>query len=80
MSTRRLFLQLGAAVGTGTVIRWQLDPTSGLLFSASRAVASVTASQTPLPGASIPQFVTPLPTFAGRRVSAASFTASMREF
>jgi spore coat protein A len=80
MSTRRLFLQLGAMAGTGAVIRWQLDPKSGVLFSASRALASHTADQPPLPGASVRQFVTPLPTFVGGRVTAASFTASMREF
>jgi FtsP/CotA-like multicopper oxidase with cupredoxin domain len=77
---RRQFLQLGALVGAGAAIRWQLDPTSGLLFQASRALAAVQTAQTPLPGSRIRQFVEPLTTFVGRRVSGASLTVEMFEF
>jgi FtsP/CotA-like multicopper oxidase with cupredoxin domain len=68
---RRAFLKLGAAAGAGAVIGW---PSGG------PAVASVQAPQTPLPGSSIPQFVTRLPTFVGKRVSSASLHVAMREF
>jgi spore coat protein A len=80
VSTRRTFLQLGAAVGAGALIRWQLDPTSGLLFNAVRAFASVQTPQTPLPGSTVRQFVQALPTFVGRRVDEASIEVGMFEF
>jgi spore coat protein A, manganese oxidase len=79
-STRRLFLQLGALAGAGAAIRWQLDPTGGLLFEVNRAFASVQTPQTPLPGSSIPQFMQPLTTFVGRRVSSSSVLVRMFEF
>ncbi len=69
-TTRRQFLRIGAVVSAGTL----------LPLGAWRALASVTVPQTPLPGASIPQFVEPLTTFVGRRVTSASFGVSMREF
>ncbi|TMI89459.1 MAG: bilirubin oxidase [Bacillati bacterium ANGP1] len=82
MTTRRTFLQLGAAVGAGGLIRWQLDPTSGLLFNTARAFASVQTQQTALSGAEIRRvgFVNSLRTFAGRRVGDASFEVGMFEF
>src|SRR3981081_4010897 len=80
MSTRRTFFQLAATVGAGGLIRWQLDPTTGLLFKASQALASVVSGQTPLAGSSIPQFAEPLPTFARRRVDDASIDVNMLEF
>jgi hypothetical protein len=80
VSTRRTFFQLAAAVGDGGVIRWQLDPTQGLLFTASRALASVQTLQTRLPGDTIKQFVEPLTTFVGRRVSGSELEARMSEF
>jgi spore coat protein A, manganese oxidase len=79
MSTRRKFLQVSAALGAGSLVRWQLDPTGGSLFQAARAIASIGASQTPLAGRSVPQFVDALPTFIGQRVKSASFTVGMTE-
>ena len=80
MSTRRTFLQLGAAVGAGALMRWQLDPTSGLLFNASRVFASVQTPQTPLPGGGVRQFVEALPTFVGRRVDDSFIEVGMVAF
>lgn len=68
---RRTFLKLGAAAGAGAVIGWPLG---------DRALASVQVPQTPLPGGSVPQFVTPLPTFVGKRVSSASLQVAIQEF
>ena len=79
MSTRRKFLQVSAALGAGSLVRWQLDPTGGSLFQAARALASVGVSQTAMPGKSIPQFVEALPTFVGQRVTSATFTVGMTE-
>lgn len=75
MTTRRQFIKIGAAVGAGT-----LTLGGETLFIASRASASSQVSQTPLPGQNIPQFVDPLPTFAGNRVSSTSTTVCMQEF
>jgi spore coat protein A len=50
------------------------------LVGASRAAASVTVPQTPLPGADIPKYVTAVPTFGGKRVRASSMTTSFVEF
>jgi spore coat protein A, manganese oxidase len=80
MRTRRTFLQLGAAVGLGGFIRWQLDPTSGYLYGATQAFASVEAPQIPLASTRIPRFVETLPTFLGRRVSDTSIQVRMSEF
>ncbi|HLZ29160.1 MAG TPA: multicopper oxidase domain-containing protein [Chloroflexota bacterium] len=80
MANRRTFIQVAATVGVGGLIRWQLDPTTGLLFKASQAVASVLTGQTPLPGNSIAQFVTQLPILGRRRVDDASFDVNMLEF
>jgi spore coat protein A, manganese oxidase len=44
------------------------------------ASAAVPSSRTALPGSDIPQYVEPLPTFAGARVSAANITVSIEEF
>jgi spore coat protein A, manganese oxidase len=80
MRTRRTFLQLGAAVSLGGLIRWQLDPTSGYLFGATQAFASVEAPQIPLASTRIPRFVEALPTFLDRRVSDTSIHVRMSEF
>src|SRR5262249_16559065 len=61
-------------------MRWQLDPTGGWLFGASRALASINRAQTPLLGANVPQFVTALPTFVGKRWTAASRGVRFQEF
>src|SRR2546426_4583045 len=81
MSTRRTFLQLGTAVGAGTLIRWQLDPTSGRLFNVVRAFASVQTPQTPLPGSKVAKFMftDALPTFVGKRIDDAFIEVEMLE-
>jgi spore coat protein A len=77
MITRRRFLTRGAAAGAGLVVVNQLGwPT----LLPARA-----ATQTQLPGSSIPQFVDPLPllSVAGgpmETVTAATATLTMREF
>src|SRR5437660_12852082 len=82
MSTRRTFLQLGTVVGAGTLIRWQLDPTSGRLFNVVRAFASVQTPQTPLPGSKVAKFMftDALPTFVGKRIDDAFIEVEMLEF
>ncbi len=72
--TRRDMLKIGAVAGAGAAIRFEA-PT--LLESAN---ASVQVPQTPLPGASVPMFVDPVPTFVGKRVSGTSFQVGMFEF
>jgi FtsP/CotA-like multicopper oxidase with cupredoxin domain len=70
-------------VGAGATIRWQLDPTGGLLFKASRALASIQAPQIWKPGGEIFTqfgFATPLPTFVGRRVTGTRLEIGMFEF
>jgi len=71
MSSRRDFLKLAAITGIGASLpfEWSLP-----------ARASVTTSQIPLVGNTIPRYVDPLPTFAGKRVNATSITAAMQEF
>jgi hypothetical protein len=80
LSTRRTFVQIAAAVGVGGLIRWQLDPTTGLLFDATRALASVGVAQTPLSPTRIQRFAEPLTVFAGRRVGGTSLQVGMFEF
>src|SRR5258707_1618040 len=73
MKTRRQFFKIGAvvgAVGAGITV-----PTA-----AWRAFASVQTSQTPLLAANIPQFVDPLPTFVGNRVTSTTPTVTALEF
>ena len=77
MITRRQFLTRGAAAGAGLVVVNQLGwPT---------VLPAQAATQTQLPGSSIPQFVDPLPllSVAGgpmETVTAATATLTMREF
>jgi len=66
-------LKLGAVAGAGAAIRWE---GAALLQGAS---ASDQVPQTALPGSSITQFATPLPTFVGRRVSSSSVNVGMFE-
>lgn len=70
MPSRRTFIKIGAVAGAGIFI-----PTA-----AWRAFASATLPQTPLTSSTIPQFVEPLTTFVGQRVSSTSFSVTMREF
>jgi FtsP/CotA-like multicopper oxidase with cupredoxin domain len=74
-STRRQFIKAGAALGAIAFI-----PGQESLISASRVFASTQFPQTPLPGANIPKYVTPLHTFVGHRVTATSYTNRMVEF
>jgi spore coat protein A, manganese oxidase len=48
--------------------------------TASSANASAKIAQTALPGADIPKYVDPLPTFRGARISAANINVSLVEF
>jgi spore coat protein A len=73
MPTRRQLLKIGAALGFGGLLPLSLP-------RASRVSASLRVAQTPLPGAEIPQFVEPLPTFAGSRVSASQLQVHIVEF
>jgi spore coat protein A, manganese oxidase len=72
--SRRDLLKVAGVAGAGLAIR--LDAPQ-LFESAS---ASDKIPQTPLPGSSIAQFVTPLPTFAGRRITSSSLQVGMYEF
>ena len=71
--TRRHFIMAGAALGATT-----LTSTDAVVAS-SRAFASASTSQTPLPSASIPKYVTALRTF-GRRVTSTDYIARMVAF
>ena len=69
--TRRNLLRLGAAAGTGWIagcgaVRAGDGPSGG--------------PRKALPGARVPQFVSPLPTYAGQRVHGADLRISMEEF
>src|ERR1039457_5456530 len=72
--SRRDLLKIGGLAGVGAAISFEAPQ---LLQSAS---AAVQVPQTPLPGANITRFVTPLPTFVGHRVSGTSLQAEMFEF
>lgn len=76
MTTRRHFLRMSAAaVGAGTFFL-----AGESLQGISRVFASVQVPQIPLPGSSIPKYVDPLPTFAGKRVPGTSLIARVQEF
>lgn len=70
MPSRRTVLKVGVAAGAGLLL-----PTA-----AWRAWASTTLPQTPLTSSTIPQFVQPLTTFVGQRVTSPHFGVIMREF
>lgn len=72
LSRRRLLV----AGGVGAASVAALDT----LVRPSVAAASVVRPQTPLPGASIPKYVTEAVTFSGKRVRASSMTTSFVEF
>jgi FtsP/CotA-like multicopper oxidase with cupredoxin domain len=72
--SRRNLLKTAGVAGAGLAIR--LDAPQ--LFEG--AAASVAVPQTALPGSSVAQFVTPLPTFYGRRVGTSSLQVGMYEF
>ena len=72
--TRRQMLMAMGAVGAASVT------STDALVAGSRVFASVSQAQTPLPSGNIPKYVTPLRTFAGRRVTRTSFNTKMVEF
>jgi spore coat protein A, manganese oxidase len=72
--TRRQLLMAGMAVGAASFT------STDALVATSRVFASVSQPQTPLPSGNIPKYVTPLRTFAGRRVEKTSFKTKMVEF
>jgi FtsP/CotA-like multicopper oxidase with cupredoxin domain len=72
--TRRQLLIAGAAVGVTSF------PAVRSLAATGPAPGSVVTSQTPLPSARIPKYVTALRTFGGSRVSATDFTTKFVEF
>ena len=74
MTSRRQFIKWGL-IGSGIVL-----PASLAGLSMSQAFAAINVAQSPLAGASIPQFVDPLPTFVGKRVGGSALTVSMQEF
>jgi len=72
---RRDLLKIGAVAGAGVAVRF-----GGARLLTLSASASVQAPQTALDGSTIMQFVTPLPTFVGKRVTGSSLQAVMNEF
>jgi spore coat protein A len=73
--SRRNLIKIGGLTAAGAaVIRLE----ASTLFS--DANASVQVTQTALSGASVTRFVTPLPTFAGRRVSGPNLQVGVQEF
>ena len=72
--SRRDLLKIAGLAAAGAAIRFEA-PT--LFQSAS---ASDQVPQAPLSGSSVSQFVTPLPTFVGQRVTGSSLQVGMLEF
>src|SRR5579859_1439689 len=72
--SRRNLLKIGGLAGAGVIIPVEAPS----LFQAANA--SVRVPQTPLPGASIPKFGTPLTSFANARVQGSSLVSTMLEF
>jgi spore coat protein A len=72
--SRRDVMKIGGVVGAGAVVGLEVPS----LFQTANA--SVQVPQTALPGANVTKFVTPLPTFVGRRVSGTSLQSTMSEF
>ncbi|HEX4222903.1 MAG TPA: multicopper oxidase domain-containing protein, partial [Pseudonocardiaceae bacterium] len=71
---RRDLIKIAGVAGAGAVIGFEVPS----LFQ--NANASVQASQTALPGANITPFLSPLPTFCGRRVTGSAIQVGMVEF
>src|SRR5258708_5285499 len=75
MTTRRHFIRMGTAVGAGTLIfAGESSAYTSSVFG------SVQVRQTPLLGSSILQYVDPVPTFVGKRVSESFVIARAQEF
>ncbi len=73
---RRDLMKIGALAGAGVAVRFG----GSRLLLPGPAGASVQVPQTALDGSTVTRFVTPLPTFVGRRVTASSVQAVMSEF
>jgi FtsP/CotA-like multicopper oxidase with cupredoxin domain len=67
-------MKIGGVAGAGAVIGLEVPS----LFQTANA--SVQVPQTALDGTTVARFVTPLPTFVGRRVSCTSLQVTMSEF
>ncbi|HEY3610738.1 MAG TPA: multicopper oxidase domain-containing protein [Pseudonocardiaceae bacterium] len=72
--SRRDVMKIGGVVGAGAVVGIEAPS----LFQTANA--SVQVPQTALPGANVTRFVTPLPTFVGRRLTCSSLQSTMLEF
>jgi spore coat protein A, manganese oxidase len=72
--SRRDVMKIGGVAGAGAVIGLEVPS----LFQTANA--SVQVPQTALDGTTVTRFVTPLPTFVGRRVSCTSLQVTMSEF
>src|SRR5215472_19015137 len=72
---RRDLLKIGALAGAGVAVR-----VGGSRIVLPSASASVQVPQTALDGSTVTKFVTPLPTFVGRRVTSSSVLSVMNEF
>ncbi|HEY4023644.1 MAG TPA: hypothetical protein VGM75_33525, partial [Pseudonocardiaceae bacterium] len=72
--SRRDLIKIGGLAGAGAVIAFEVPS----LFQSANASTQV--SQTALPGANITPFVSPLPTFFGKRVTGSSVQVGMFEF
>ncbi|HEY2578656.1 MAG TPA: multicopper oxidase domain-containing protein [Streptosporangiaceae bacterium] len=68
-------MKIGALAGAGVAVRF-----GGARLLTPSANASVLVPQTPLDGSTVTQFVTPLPTFVGKRVNSSSVLSVMNEF
>jgi FtsP/CotA-like multicopper oxidase with cupredoxin domain len=67
-------MKIGGVAGAGAVIGFEVPS----LFQTANA--SVQVPQTALDGTTVTRFVTPLPTFVGRRVACTSLQVTMSEF
>jgi FtsP/CotA-like multicopper oxidase with cupredoxin domain len=75
MECRRQFIKTGVGITAGAAL------SSSPLVAAARVFGAPSDTMaTPLPGSSVSQFVEPLPTFSGSRVTDSSLTVEMQEF
>src|SRR5258708_32421198 len=72
--SRRTLMKVAVLAGAGAAIRIEAPAIFG------SASASVNVPQTPLDGSTLTKWVTPVPTFNGRRVQSSSLQVGMYEF
>ena len=72
--SRRTLMKVAGLAGAGAAIRIEAPAIFG------SASASVNVPQTPLDGSTLTKWVTPLPTFNGRRVQSSSLQVGIYEF